>query len=314
MANATQTRWRRLVQWVVIALVVGFWAWFVARNGAALAAYPWQVDPAALLLAAGASALYFLGLALGWTLLLRRMGEPMPWVQGARIWFSSTFMRYVPGNVWHVVGRVVLGGAADASKTRVLVSATVEQVLTVLAAVIVFAFSLPFWPGTVNQPEAAALPTGTWWLLLALVPLGLVVLHPAVLGRMLNLALRLVRRPPLDLGLRYLDILLLLAWYTATTVFSGLSLCLVVAGLTPLPWAHWPLVAGVAAGAWAIGYLSFLTPTGLGVREGVMVALLALIVPLPVATVASLLARLVSSLGEAAWVVTANGVDWWARR
>ncbi len=315
---------RRSLQWLVIALVIGFWLWFVVRHGAELAAYPWPAatagSVAALALSEGAAVLYFLGLALGWTLLLRRMGEPMPWGRGARIWFSSTFMRYVPGNVWHVVGRVVLGGAAGASKTRLLVSTTVEQVLTLLGAVVVLAFSLPGWPWlTLSQ---AGLPTGQedassfagYWLLLILVPLGLIVLHPIVLERSLNLALRLARRPPLRLDLRYADILLLLAWYAATTALSGLSLCLVVAGLTSLPLAHWPMVIGVAAGAWAIGYLSFLTPTGLGVREGAMTALLALIVPLPVAAVASLLARLVSSLGEAACVVSANGATWWRLR
>jgi len=316
VADAARTRWRRLVQWMVIALVVGFWLWFVVRNGAELVTYPWQVatagSAAALVLAGGAAMLYFLGLALGWTLLLRRMGEPMPWGRGARIWFSSTFMRYVPGNVWHVVGRVVLGGAAGASRTRLLVSTTVEQVLTVLAAVVVFALSLPAWPAG-SLPLLGEGQGGGWtvWLL-ALVPLGLIALHPAILERSLNLALRLARRgrPPLDLRLRYGDILLLLIWYAATTALSGLSLCLVVTGLTSLPLAHWPMVTGIAAGAWAIGYLSFLTPTGLGVREGAMTALLALIVPLPVATVASLLARLVSSLGEAVWVAVASGVAW----
>jgi glycosyltransferase 2 family protein len=52
-----------------------------------------------------------------------------------------------------------------------------------------------------------------------------------------------------------------------------------------------------------VGYLSFITPSGLGVREGVLTALLALVYPLPVAIVASLLFRLMCTLGEFAAIL-----------
>lgn len=306
VTGVAKVPWRRFAQWAVITLVVGFWVWFMARNITELMAYPWQVNLVALVLAGGVAALYFLCLALGWTLMIRRMGEPMPFGAGVRIWFLSTFMRYVPGNLWHVVGRIVMGGELGVSRTKIFVSTAVEQVLQVLSALVVFAFLLPFWPQTANLVDSVGLPVEAWWLMAALVPLGLVALYPPILEWGLNLALRLVRRPPLELGLRYADILLLLGWHVLTTIVNGLSACLVVGGLTLLPLEHWPMIAGIAAGAWAIGYLSLLTPTGLGVREGAMTALLVLVMPLPVATVASLLARIVSSLGEVTCVAAAK--------
>ncbi|MBI5957020.1 MAG: hypothetical protein HY871_08465, partial [Chloroflexi bacterium] len=54
----------------------------------------------------------------------------------------------------------------------------------------------------------------------------------------------------------------------------------------------------VFAASYVIGFLSLLTPSGLGVREGVMILLLAPAFSLPVATVISIVSRLWMISGE----------------
>ncbi len=52
------------------------------------------------------------------------------------------------------------------------------------------------------------------------------------------------------------------------------------------------------AGAYWIGYASFITPSGLGFREGALAFMLASFFPAPVAVALSLVTRLWSTAGE----------------
>lgn len=127
------------------------------------------------------------------------------------------------------------------------------------------------------------------------------------MGTTLQWAAIRLNRPELAWKYTYGELLILLLAYVGATLFSGLALFTVLWGLTPISLTHVPLVIGAAALAWAVGYLSFLTPSGLGVREALLVALLAQLYPLPVAIVSSLLFRLVATLGEVLAVALAWG-------
>jgi hypothetical protein len=272
-------------------VVLVAWAIFLRRQIGAIAAYTWRIEPAVFVLATGWSALYFGGLALCWGALLRSMaGEQYSGstAASARVWLLSMSTRYLPGNVWHILTRVALASRLRVAGSIVLASATVEQVLTLLGALALFAATVPFWD---------IFPSSRRWLLL-LVPVGLAVIHPRVLGALLGLAARRLRRPELAWSYTYAAMLRALALYVAAMFCSALALWTLLWGLGPVMPSQFALVVGSAALAWAVGYLSFLTPSGLGVREALLVALLAQSFPMATAIVASLLFRLVMTLGE----------------
>jgi len=297
---------RRLVhaRWLGIAgssVVVIAWLFFLRSQLDALQEYSWQIDPLAFGTAVVFAACYFAGLAFCWALLLHRTSATSPAALGliARIWLRSTITRYIPGNVWHILTRVAFAGQLQVSATQVLVSSSVEQLLTLMGALAVFGAMLPFWdlwPGTQS------------WLLL-LLPIGLALLHPRIFGAALVWAAQRLGRPALAWQYRYRDLLLLLSAYYCVTLTAGLALYIVLNGLTVVQVAHLPLVIGAAALAWVVGYLSFITPSGLGVREAILVTLLSQIVPLPIATLSSLLFRLVLTLGEVVAVLLASLID-----
>lgn len=276
----------------VLVMVVGAWGWFLWGQLAELRRYPWEVE--ALPFAAGLlwGALYFAGLAVCWTLLLRSMGgaaRQVPLAAGAHIWLSTMLARYVPGNVWHIVGRVALADRLGVGRAQVLASATVEQLLTLMGALALFGLSLPLWRGGAG-PE-------TWLLLL--VPAGLALLHPRLLGATLAWAARRLGRPELAWAYGYRTMVGMLGAYLAANLAAGAALYVIVDALAEVGPAQAAFLAGAAGLAWAVGYLSLLTPSGLGVREAALAALLAQAFPLPVAVAASLAYRLALTLGEA---------------
>jgi uncharacterized membrane protein YbhN (UPF0104 family) len=280
----------------VIAVVALCWALLLRRQFAAIAAYPWQISPAAFALSVWCAALYFGGLALCWALLLRQMaGRATVTTAGARVWLASMLTRYVPGNVWHILSRAAMAGKLAVTPALVVASATIEQALTLLGALALLALTLPLW--YVAGADVGDSPAGAGWLWLAL-PLGLASLHPALLGRALRAAAQTLRRPELAWNYRYRDVLVLLLAYVAAMLCQGFALVALVAGMVPLAGTQVPLLVGASALAWALGFLSFLTPSGLGVREGALALLLAQIYPTPVAIVASLAFRLACTAGE----------------
>lgn len=282
------------------ALVLLAWGAFLANQLGELRRYPWQVTPSAFVLGVLFGALYFGALAWCWALLLRSISQATAAISqpaAARVWLLSMMTRYIPGNVWHILSRVAMADRLGAARTHVLTSATIEQVLTLLGALALVGLTLPLWE---------IVPGNERWLLL-LLPIGMLALHPRILGRLLEWAAGRLRRPELAWSYTYSHIITLLAAYSVANLFAGLSLAVILWGLTPLNPTQLPLVVGAAALAWVVGYLSFLTPSGLGVREGVLTLLLAQVYPLPVAIVGSLLFRLVATLGELLAVLVAWG-------
>jgi uncharacterized membrane protein YbhN (UPF0104 family) len=180
-------------------------------------------------------------------------------------------------------------------------SMMVELITKLAAGVFVFAVSLLFWGdlGSVRSllygtPIVVALGV------LTIVAL-LVVLHPRILSALLNIALRLLKRKPVVLTLRYIDILLVMLAWCASWIVAGSAFYVLLLAL----WPHTPLIAlpiciGIYAIAWDIGFVSFITPSGLGFREGAVIGLFALALPLPgaLAGIIAILSRLVSTFAE----------------
>src|SRR5947209_16037582 len=130
----------------------------------------------------------------------------------------------------------------------------------------------------------------------------LILLHPRILNGLLNIALRRLRRDPIFLTLRYSDILFVtLAWCVSWFV-AGCAFFVLVLALRPgTPLTALPVCIGIYAIAWDFGFVTFITPSGLGFRELAITALFALSLPsVPVALVAilALLSRAVSTLAE----------------
>jgi hypothetical protein len=295
LGRLVRSRWFGLF---VGALVLLAWAIFLRSQLAELQRYPWQINPWAAGVGVLLGAAYFGGLAGCWALLLRSVSREAGHVSLAaatHVWLLSMMTRYIPGNVWHILSRVALAGRLRVARTHVLSSATIEQVLTLLGALALFGLTLPLW-GVLPGPQG--------WLVL-LLPVGLLLLHPQLLGRLLAWAAVKFKRPELAWNYHMREIVLLVLAYGATFALAGLSLWALLWGLASVTLAQLPLVVGASALAWVVGYLSFLTPSGLGVREAALTALLALAYPLPVAIVGSLLFRVAATLGEGLAVLVA---------
>src|SRR5947209_13247851 len=131
-------------------------------------------------------ALSFLGFILQemsygliWQAVLRRLGHALPLRVCLRIYLASEFVRYIPGNVWHVLTRVLWTGKYGVPRPIAFASMTVELITKLAAGAIVFALSLLFWGsanalGSLFQSSLILVLGGVSFIIL------LVVLHPRI--------------------------------------------------------------------------------------------------------------------------------------
>ena len=286
-------RARRRSRWVtvaVLAVVAGFFAAALTARWRDVISLKWQLQPGVFVVACALLALSYALVACLWGFALgRAAGTPLP--AGARIWFLSNLARYVPGNVWSYVGAVELARREGVARRTTLAVMALTQVLSVAVALLV---GLP-----VLLAERARLgrPALLGMLTVALVSAAAVVFR----RRLLELARR--RFPELepgDLTPSASTVALLVVGYAAYWLLTGLAFAVFVRSLYPLPAAEVPLAAAAYAAAYAAGFLSLLTPAGLGVREGVLVVALAPVLPAGPALVVALLSRLWMMLAELA--------------
>jgi uncharacterized membrane protein YbhN (UPF0104 family) len=313
---AAVTRHKRIVRLSVLALIVVFVAFFIQKTWAQVPrGYTWRVSWPLLALGWLLLVTQELSFAFIWRSILMRLGSTLDVRSAQQIYLGAEFVRYIPGNVWHVLTRILWAEGRGVPRATGFASMTIELATKLASAALVFALSLLVWPdigalgGQLGQ-LGRGLPLAVG---LVGVPLLLVGLHPRVLTGVLNFALRKLRRQPVSFQLGYRDVLVVTLLWSASWVVAGLGFYLIVLALWPAPpsMTAFIMATGIYAIGWDIGFLSFITPSGLGFREvaiaGLLGAGLTGLVPVgPVALVIALVARLLGTAAELVCVVGAH--------
>ncbi|MDF2506649.1 MAG: hypothetical protein K0Q52_508 [Microbacterium sp.] len=274
------------IRWLLIIAVVAFAVWYFVRmwddvQTALLEMEPWRVSLsfAALLV----------GLALNvlsWTTILRGLGHPVPIVRGAQIMLVGQLGKYIPGSVWAYLAQMELGRQYGVARARVLVTSLYAAGIGVVCSLILGALALP--QISMGHPELL-------WLF-ALLPVGLVCLHPAVMTWMANLALRVFRRPPLDHRVQLRTIAVAVLWCLASYATYGVHLWLLSGPEVPLTSVL--LMAAAIGLGFTAGLLAFVLPSGVGVREAVLIGLFGTVMSVAEASAISLVSRGMFTAGD----------------
>lgn len=298
---------RRVLQIGVPLLILVFFLNQIKDDWGKLTAHAFQWNPWLLGLAFLGFVLQELSYGLIWQAVLRRLGHRLDLRVCLRIYLASEFVRYIPGNVWHVITRILWVGKYGVSRPIAFASMTVELITKLVAGAFVFALSLLFWQdlGTIDRgPTVLGALVDGRLIVVAGVGIMLVllaVLYPPVLNGLLNVALRLLKRTPVVLTVRYRDVLLVTLAWCASWLVAGTGFYVLLLALWPgTPLVALPICIGIYAIAWDIGFVSFITPSGLGFRELAIAGLFAVALPLPagLGLVVALLSRVVSTVAE----------------
>lgn len=285
----------RASPWVrtgLLLVVIGFCMYGVfaewPQARAALGRLHWySVAGAALAAAAGAGCF-----VLAWRELLADLGSRLPLAAAIRCAFVGQLAKYLPGAVWSVAAQVELSKDHGVPRHR-----TASSVLAALAVSLCVGLAT----AAVALPLTSAPAARQYWWALAATPLILICLCPPVLGRLLNLALTVVRQPRLERQPSAGGMAAVLAWTVLGWLLWGLQAWLLVRDVTGRG-THVLLISlGAYALAWSAGILIVVFPGGIGPRELALIAALAPVAPRGAALAIALVSRLVMTGSDLAW-------------
>lgn len=267
---------------VVVFVVVA-----VGRNWGEVSGHLARIGPGAIALSALIGAVAPILTGLGWRALLQDLGSPIHVAPASGIFLVGQLGKYLPGSVWSVLAQAEMGAKLGVPRRRSAVAGLITVGLAVLVALLL---GLPSVPLLLRRGGGSTIG----WTMLVSVPLLVVVFSPQVLNWGIRRGLRLLHREPLEHELSARAVLVCGLLFIGAWISSGLMVLVLVqaVGGTSASGLHLAqiVVSGFALAS-AVAMFSVIVPAGVGIREGVLVLLLAPIMPTAAATAVVVLSR-----------------------
>ena len=215
----------RVLQWLAVLLILFFWGRVVRNNWSVLTGYPWHISPTWLALSLVILGTQALLLATLWRRLLALCGEALPRRQGDALWLQSQLARYLPGGVWEVATRVLMGRRLGIGALVMSAVYGLELALQILSAGVFFGAALAL--------RSERPPTSYLVLIGVLVLASLLILLPPIFNPLVCWGLRVLRRPAVPVQVTYRASLGLFAAYMLAHALSGLGFVFFLRGVGP---------------------------------------------------------------------------------
>jgi glycosyltransferase 2 family protein len=215
------------------------------------------------------------------------------------VWYQLGQMaKYLPGGVWPMVGRSEMAVRGGLRRSRAYNSVALSMGSAYLCATLVSAALLP-------AVIIADDDLGGLWVFV-LIPIGLLVLHPAVLGKVFRLAERVLGGAEEQQVPPWSESVKLVLRHTPSWLCIGLSTWFVALTFDP----NAPLLHVVFAGvlSWVTGFVVVFVPGGLGVREAAFTAAAGGALDPEIAATVAVVSRLVFMSGDALGAAAAVAV------
>jgi uncharacterized membrane protein YbhN (UPF0104 family) len=273
-----------IVGGAISLILIGYLAFrFFELRSAIASQLPNGFPLAVMGLATTTCLLAYLPISIGWSLLAAPGRSLRSLPVATEIVLLSQAARYLPGNVGHLVGRVMLTSrhmSVSAKLGSALVS--IELMLSLACAGLLSTSALPQLAPLVPSWLADLLKQ-PWTIAfgMLMVVAGICILGAAA-RRWLNLAF-----PPAS------TLMAAAIFYATALVVGGISLWLLL-GIEHSAQVHFGLALLAYTTSWLAGFITPGAPSGLGVREFILVRLLAPVVGEPQALLVAALLRLCS--------------------
>lgn len=235
-----------------------------------------------------------------WFTLLRNLGAKdlkKSTRQLAYVYAKSWLGRYIPGTAPWILGKIYFASKHGISKSKLAVSSLLEGALQV-SIVMAVAFAVLLFDTRLN------IISGTLKLLMVGVLIACIVaIYPSVFNRLISLAYKLLRKKKIDAEdlASNKTIIQGALLYIIGALLSGTALFFIAKAVyPPLGYDNLLYVLGVSNLAGALGMLAIFAPSGIGVREGILLALLSVVMPAEYALLVTVTSRL--------WDVAMDGI------
>jgi hypothetical protein len=293
-------RHRKVIGYALAVLIGGVLLYGLIRNWKHADWSSLQLDVSYLLLPLIPHAFGLALGALGWALIVKSLESGLSLWHSSWIYFLSNAGRNLPGGFWHIAGRIYLHKRTGAPEASTAVATGIELILAALTGTAVYVVLVLLGPGV------PLLPRG-WLIAILLAEASLLI--PPIFNKLVNWSTRRsTNQSETPIVIKGTTILGWIFLYSVILFIGGLVLFLVAKAVYPLEWQELPFVIGAWGISMAVGSLTFWIPFRLGIRDGVLVMMLSILVPMSVALVIAALFRMWVSASELVWSAVAAGI------
>jgi glycosyltransferase 2 family protein len=285
--------YKQIVRWIIVVAIFLFLGKMVWDHWNQVKETPFTLRPFPFILSTAIFAFSYFIQIWAWHLITLKLRIALSPSETLKSWFYSQLGKYLPGKVWLLLSRFYFYESRGKSKKSISVALYFEMVTIIAAAGLIFLAALIFhrdiWLFYSWRQSG--------WLVLLLL-LGFVSLHPRVLQKILNWILVQFKWEPISLSISYSNILWILFVCIVSWVVGGVGFYLFVDSVYPVAPQYILFLTGALAISSTLGLIAIFAPSGLGVREGVLVYLLSFTMATPVAVIISILTRIWMTLIE----------------
>ena len=235
--------------------------------------------------------LYFLLRGILWTEILKQKKYNLQFRKSLFLWSFSELKRYTPGNIWSFIGRVFLFNKLGVKNKDTIHGLVIESEVIIVSGFLVSLLPLNFIISILPSPFPHLFPVQP---LITVFILLLITLFLIGKKTKINSAF------PQTSALESLKIIF---FCSLSLVFFGLASYFAGASIFYLNPYNITIFVGFFVFALLAGYLSLVTPMGLGVREGVITAGFSKALTLPYAALVAIFTRLVFIVSEAIFIL-----------
>lgn len=230
----------------------------------------------------------FAFLPYAWNRILKAVNnnQGLSYKKALKIYTYSDFGKYLPGKVWTLLGKIYLGAQEGLPKKVLSVSSYLDAILALLASLIVGLLGVAFYLIDISLVYFSA-------SIIAVI-LGLIFIHPKIFYSLFNIILKKINKEPIPQEdfISYDQILDLLSTYFIVSILYILAFFFLIGSLFGLQLDSFLITASSYLLGSSLGTIAVFAPSGVGVREGVMVVILKSIFSLPMAIFISFVARI----------------------
>jgi uncharacterized membrane protein YbhN (UPF0104 family) len=281
-------RTRTLYRWILTLLVFAGVTYLVLRSMNEIRSFRFDFKWSFLIAALVLELTAYLCRFRIWLGITSEMDIRIPVKESARCFFLSTLGKYVPGNLGLLLVR--MEAYSRYPRRHIAVATIIEYIASIAAAALLVVIGLASAP--VALPGWVRIASGAIGVLLIL------ALNDRFLLKPLNALLQLAGRQSIERlpSWRSQSGFVLAQMFVG--LLQGMAMLMVIRSLHPLDFRYFLAVTGAYYAAGLIGLAVVFAPSGIGVREGVLMLVLPSIIPRPIAIVSAVLMRLVATAGE----------------
>ena len=271
-------------------LVVVFLAWYFRKNWDEFSEKIMRVIIVILILSMLFYFVYKITLASLWHYITKINGCSIRYEKAVTSYLYSILGKYIPGKVFMLAARLTYYKEEEAQLSKVTVCFFIENVCTLLGAAMLFIVSLFFFPNELLENYK--------WLTLLLIAAFFVCIHPKIINFVLRLIGKIFKKN-LEIPMKYSQMLKVVLLFIGNWLIVGFGFFILTKSIYPaVEWSQMLYCAGIWGVSAIMGILAIFAPSGLGVREGIIVAGLMLIMPQSDAMVISVVSRLWQTIPE----------------